>query len=107
MGRRRRLSRERRKPDADRDPLRQAQGRLSTAVDLRALARRSILAQDDKCRNVGLLDAGERLRDLLNVGQDWDVVVLVPGEIAVAVDDGRSEERRVGKECRSRWSPYH
>src|SRR5215203_3779305 len=23
------------------------------------------------------------------------------------VDAGRSEERRVGKECRSRWSPYH
>ena len=23
------------------------------------------------------------------------------------VDDQRSEERRVGKECRSRWSPYH
>ena len=22
-------------------------------------------------------------------------------------DNGRSEERRVGKECRSRWSPYH
>src|SRR5215467_4213927 len=22
-------------------------------------------------------------------------------------DVGRSEERRVGKECRSRWSPYH
>ena len=22
-------------------------------------------------------------------------------------DLGRSEERRVGKECRSRWSPYH
>ena len=21
--------------------------------------------------------------------------------------DERSEERRVGKECRSRWSPYH
>ena len=21
--------------------------------------------------------------------------------------DHRSEERRVGKECRSRWSPYH
>ena len=21
--------------------------------------------------------------------------------------DFRSEERRVGKECRSRWSPYH
>ena len=22
-------------------------------------------------------------------------------------EDGRSEERRIGKECRSRWSPYH
>src|SRR2546427_3174642 len=30
---------------------------------------------------------------------------------ALTVSDGtcaaRSEERRVGKECRSRWSPYH
>ena len=25
----------------------------------------------------------------------------------VAITKGRSEERRVGKECRSRWSPYH
>ena len=24
-----------------------------------------------------------------------------------AINNGRSEERRVGKECRSRWSPYH
>ena len=24
-----------------------------------------------------------------------------------ATSTGRSEERRVGKECRSRWSPYH
>ena len=23
------------------------------------------------------------------------------------ISNGRSEERRVGKECRSRWSPYH
>src|SRR3712207_8346830 len=28
-------------------------------------------------------------------------------EIARILDDLRSEERRVGKECRSRWSPYH
>ena len=35
---------------------------------------------------------------MLNIaGQD---VVLAYGEV-------RSEERRVGKECRSRWSPYH
>ena len=25
----------------------------------------------------------------------------------LAVRSSRSEERRVGKECRSRWSPYH
>ena len=30
------------------------------------------------------------------------------GETVVLVAQGsRSEERRVGKECRSRWSPYH
>jgi len=28
-------------------------------------------------------------------------------EGAAAVVSARSEERRVGKECRSRWSPYH
>src|SRR5882762_12000909 len=27
--------------------------------------------------------------------------------VEVARDAQRSEERRVGKECRSRWSPYH
>ena len=35
----------------------------------------------------------------------------VAGELThdpvVVVADLRSEERRVGKECRSRWSPYH
>ena len=43
---------------------------------------------------------------------------LITGFLAVAVigaiigvlgivKTSRSEERRVGKECRSRWSPYH
>ena len=27
--------------------------------------------------------------------------------LALLGDYKRSEERRVGKECRSRWSPYH
>ena len=31
---------------------------------------------------------------------------VFPG-IELLYDDIRSEERRVGKECRSRWSPYH
>ena len=29
------------------------------------------------------------------------------GDVLTAVVMERSEERRVGKECRSRWSPYH
>src|SRR3712207_6876232 len=33
--------------------------------------------------------------------QDVDKLVIAPARLA------RSEERRVGKECRSRWSPYH
>ena len=35
---------------------------------------------------------------------------LIAGILLAAVVVGgtaRSEERRVGKECRSRWSPYH
>src|SRR5258707_14114642 len=28
-------------------------------------------------------------------------------EVAPTAPGSRSEERRVGKECRSRWSPYH
>src|SRR2546426_7011580 len=35
----------------------------------------------------------------------WLASIHVTAWISVAVI--RSEERRVGKECRSRWSPYH
>src|SRR2546430_17410487 len=30
-----------------------------------------------------------------------------PGQTPCDLGLARSEERRVGKECRSRWSPYH
>ena len=33
----------------------------------------------------------------------FETVMLLARELNVS----RSEERRVGKECRSRWSPYH
>ena len=33
------------------------------------------------------------------------VLLVIGAPIALCL--GRSEERRVGKECRSRWSPYH
>ena len=35
----------------------------------------------------------------------WGVNIGVVDKILLNFD--RSEERRVGKECRSRWSPYH
>ena len=37
---------------------------------------------------------------------DFSIAEDIVQEIAVAATR-RSEERRVGKECRSRWSPYH
>ena len=33
--------------------------------------------------------------------------VNAAGMLQDPLDDIRWEERRVGKECRSRWSPYH
>src|ERR1039458_1281599 len=35
-----------------------------------------------------------------------EALILGEGPGAEEDDQGRSEERRVGKECRSRWSPY-
>ena len=36
-------------------------------------------------------------------------ILLVPDQFVFESERrvARSEERRVGKECRSRWSPYH
>src|SRR5258708_14576723 len=57
---------------------------------------------------------------IYDVGPNYLVMELVEGtplkgplalekavEYAGQILDARSEERRVGKECRSRWSPYH
>ena len=76
-----------------------------------------------------MADHNENLKDTLNeeiehadqkpseehysLNDDRRVKVLSPGMLVakrffrnrLAVT--RSEERRVGKECRSRWSPYH
>ena len=63
---------------------------------------------------------GEECLSLQEAGVDrihWDIMdgVFVPN-LTVGPDvvasirpllSIRSEERRVGKECRSRWSPYH
>ena len=39
--------------------------------------------------------------------ENLGVGLALEGKKVLLVDTDRSEERRVGKECRSRWSPYH
>ena len=53
-------------------------------------------------------------RDTVSLANGFDAVCVFVNDTvdAVVVDrlyemGVRSEERRVGKECRSRWSPYH
>ena len=38
---------------------------------------------------------------------EWAARKPEPGCCVMSGFSSRSEERRVGKECRSRWSPYH
>ena len=51
----------------------------------------------DTFRHMGLTDKDRKPSNTVFHG-------VVPGKSAYPI---RSEERRVGKECRSRWSPYH
>src|SRR3712207_9184213 len=44
---------------------------------------------------------------LSTTGKQFIAGLLVHAKEYTAVTNQRSEERRVGKECRSRWSPYH
>ena len=55
-----------------------------------------------------IFDVDGTLLDSMQVW--WDVAVDFFKEHGVELpyeEAKRSEERRVGKECRSRWSPYH
>src|SRR5256885_15389884 len=63
-------------------------------------------------RGLKLTSVGERmlprLKDLLSSAHQLRLELAsekkdLTGEVRI----GRSEERRVGKECRSRWAPYH
>src|SRR5260370_31671240 len=50
-----------------------------------------------------LLDLGD-----IQLGSPLEITIVLDQDTACDVRaTGRSEERRVGKECRSRWSPYH
>ena len=45
--------------------------------------------------------------DLISYGMGEHSIVEIADALNSGIDVKRSEERRVGKECRSRWSPYH
>src|SRR5256886_9001499 len=67
-------------------------------------------------REPGLGESGRREPDDLgetrsdpgaDPGRAQRAVSLAGTDVGAHHRDKRSEERRVGKECRSRWSPYH
>ena len=42
-----------------------------------------------------------------NMNPDRQTIDRMKAAVLKELQEHRSEERRVGKECRSRWSPYH
>src|SRR5215475_1690071 len=70
---------------------------------LRLLQRRKLVTHQQQPRMLAL-DFGQKLRR-----QRLTLPIALPFQPGEPVPSARvrSEERRVGKECRSRWSPYH
>ena len=64
--------------------------------------RKAIL---EKLQSLGVLEIGRVLDEDADFRR-MDTVGKKQG-FEKAAASVRSEERRVGKECRSRWSPYH
>ena len=69
----------------------------------RALANLSV-ALTTLRKQLGAYLLVERHTISLNIETDCRLDTAV---FQQAINQARSEERRVGKECRSRWSPYH
>ena len=57
----------------------------------------------------GATNVREIEKNGISIVQKCDLVFvdLMQGINKIVPAAERSEERRVGKECRSRWSPYH
>src|SRR3712207_6294014 len=80
---------------------------LEPDINLDLMVTRQTLA-DLTARAVGALDEIiTRVRPDLVVVQGDTTSAMVGALAAYYHRVPRSEERRVGKECRSRWSPYH
>ena len=56
-----------------------------------------------------LMDASTQIDHARHVRDFTDRLkaIVTPDYLECVCQQYRSEERRVGKECRSRWSPYH
>src|SRR3712207_7538439 len=52
-------------------------------------------------------DKGRTIRVPVHMGDKIRKMARAYNELTTELSRERSEERRVGKECRSRWSPYH
>src|SRR3989449_2561888 len=77
-------------------------GAGSTEQDVPALVKDALRqAESERARTV-IVDTAGRLQ--IDPAMMDELKAL---KAAVAPREVRSEERRVGKECRSRWSPYH
>ena len=57
--------------------------------------------------NTGVADATFDLHFVASGTSLANKVTRVINNLTLPAGETRSEERRVGKECRSRWSPYH
>ena len=57
------------------------------------------------CNGIETLSNQELIAVILRTGNKEMSVLNLASLLLEEI--GRSEERRVGKECRSRWSPYH
>ena len=65
----------------------------------------SLVASDKFDKKIEAKEAQQELCSL--IGPAFDITLTDAPSLADARQRVRSEERRVGKECRSRWSPYH
>ena len=64
----------------------------------------SVIAVAEKSN---LFNAPETYMDKIAISSNEKGIVDLDYSILQNIKNLRSEERRVGKECRSRWSPYH
>ena len=81
------------------------------AIELKKVSYRYSGAEPDSPDAVRCLDltvdAGELKLVTGASGCGKTTVMRLVNGLCPQIYGGRSEERRVGKECRSRWSPYH